>query len=138
LDHCIRRGAPHPEAASDERPILAACQPFVSAAAAAPSPERKNDAPAPIRRGGKRVDRQSGFCISRLFPIQLPFRRLIIRRLTVPVLLECEPDKPERHKDGSGHHHPMGVFPIEQQVEHFGHLPLSLFPLRLSGRQRIS
>jgi hypothetical protein len=30
----------------------------------------------------------------------------------------CEPDKPDRHKDGSGHHHPMGVFPIEHQVQH--------------------
>ena len=26
---------------------------------------------------------------------------------------------------------PMGIFPIEQQVEHFGHCPPSLFPLRL-------
>jgi hypothetical protein len=42
--------------------------------------------------------------------------------------MKCKTDKPERHKDGSGHHHPMGVFPIEQQVEHFGP-PLSLFPL---------
>ena len=59
-----------------------------------------------------------------LFPIQ-HFRRLMIRRLSVPVLLECEPDKSERHKDGSGQHHPMGVFPIEQQGEHFGHCPPS-------------
>jgi hypothetical protein len=43
-----------------------------------------------------------------LFPIQ-HFRRLMIRRLSVPVLLECKPDKSERHKDGSGQHHPMGV-----------------------------
>jgi hypothetical protein len=48
--------------------------------------------------------------------------------LNVPVSMKCKTDKPDRHKDGSGHHHPMGVFPIEQQVEHFGH---SLFPLRL-------
>jgi hypothetical protein len=37
------------------------------------------------------------------------------------VLVKCKTNKPERHKDRSGHHHPMGVFPIEQQVEHFGH-----------------
>jgi hypothetical protein len=44
--------------------------------------------------------------------------------------MKYKTDKPERHKDGSGHHHPMGVFPIEQQMEHFGHCPLlSLFPL---------
>jgi hypothetical protein len=48
----------------------------------------------------------------------------------VPVLAKCKADKSERHKQSSGHHHPMGVFPIEQQVEHFA--PLSrLFPLRL-------
>ena len=41
--------------------------------------------------------------------------------------MKCKTDKPERHKDGSGQHHPMGVFPIEQQVEHFGHCPLSRY-----------
>jgi hypothetical protein len=41
--------------------------------------------------------------------------------------MKCKTDKPGRHKDGSGHHHPMGVFPIEQQVEHFGHCPLSRY-----------
>ena len=45
--------------------------------------------------------------------------------------MKCKTDKPERHKDGSGHHHPMGVFPIEQQVQHLAVAPLSLFPLRL-------
>jgi hypothetical protein len=51
-------------------------------------------------------------------------------RLNVPVSMKCKTDKPGRHKDGSGHHHPMGIFPIEQQVEHFGHCSLSsLFPL---------
>jgi hypothetical protein len=42
----------------------------------------ENNAPAPLRRGG------AGY-----FPIQ-HFRRLMIRRLSVPVLLECEPINP--------------------------------------------
>jgi hypothetical protein len=47
--------------------------------------------------------------------------------------MKCKTDKPGRHKDGSGHHHPMGVFPIEQQVEHFVHCPLSrYFPFAFS------
>jgi hypothetical protein len=46
--------------------------------------------------------------------------------------MKCKTDKPGRHKDGSGHHHPMGVFPIEKQVEHFA--PLSLFSLRVRPR----
>src|SRR5258705_1092016 len=41
-----------------------------------------------------------------------------MNRLNVPVSMKCKTDKPERHKDGSGHHHPMGVFPIEQQMQH--------------------
>jgi hypothetical protein len=51
--------------------------------------------------------------------------------LNVPISMKYKTDKPERHKDGSGHHHPMGVFPIEQQVEHFGHCPppLAISPL---------
>jgi hypothetical protein len=54
-------------------------------------------------------------------------------RLNVPVSMKCKTDKPERHKGGSGHHHPVRVFPIEQQVEHFGHCsPSSSFPLRLA------
>jgi len=32
-------------------------------------------------------------------------------------------DKSKRHKDGSGHHHPMGVFPIEQKVRHLAIAP---------------
>jgi hypothetical protein len=52
--------------------------------------------------------------------------------LNVPVSMKCKTDKPGRHKDGSGHHHPMGVFPIEKQVEHFA--PLSLFSLRVRPR----
>ncbi len=47
--------------------------------------------------------------------------------LNVPVSMKCKTDKPERHKDGSSHHHPMGVFPIEKQVEHIGHCPLSRY-----------
>jgi hypothetical protein len=47
-------------------------------------------------------------------------------RLNDPVSMKCKTDKPDRHKDGSGHHHPMGVFPIEQQVEHFGRQPATL------------
>jgi hypothetical protein len=43
--------------------------------------------------------------------------------LNVPVSMKCKTDKPGRNKDGSGHHHPMGIFPIEQQVEHFAHCP---------------
>src|SRR5258705_13317588 len=50
------------------------------------------------------------------FPVRLHFRRLMIR-LNVPVSMKGKADKPDRHKDGSGHHHPMG---IEQQVEQFG------------------
>jgi len=47
--------------------------------------------------------------------------------------MKCKTDKPERHKDGPGHHHPMGVFPIEQQVEHFGRCSLSrYFPFAFS------
>jgi hypothetical protein len=55
-------------------------------------------------------------------------------RLNVPVSMKCKTDKPGRHKDGSGHHHPMRIFPIEQQVDHFGRCSLSrLFPLRPSA-----
>jgi hypothetical protein len=42
--------------------------------------------------------------------------------------MKCKTDKPGRHKDGSGHHHPMGVFPIEQQVEHLALPPSRYFP----------
>jgi len=56
-------------------------------------------------------------------------------RLNVPVSMKCKTDKPERHKDGSGHHHPLRLFPIEQQVEHFGHYsPSCSFPLRLADQ----
>jgi hypothetical protein len=55
-----------------------------------------------------------------------------MNRLNVPVSMKCKTDKPERHKDGSGHHHPMGVFPIEEQLQEFGHCSLViLLPLRL-------
>src|SRR5258706_3326225 len=40
-----------------------------------------------------------------------------MNRLTVPVSMKCKTDKPERHKDGSGHDRAMGVFPIEQQMQ---------------------
>jgi hypothetical protein len=56
--------------------------------------------------------------------MQLSFGRLMIGP-NVSVLIECKPDEPKHDQDGSGHHHPMGVFPIEQQVEHFGHCLLS-------------
>src|SRR5437667_9494834 len=62
----------------------------------------------------------------RSFPVRLHFRRLMIR-LNDPVSMKCKTDKPGRHKDGSGHHHPMGIFPIEQQMEHFAHCPLSRY-----------
>src|SRR5260370_23438632 len=52
----------------------------------------------------------------------------MIRRLSVPVLLECEPDKPERHKDGSGHHHPMGVFPSSSKCSIWPLLSLVISP----------
>src|SRR6266576_5001355 len=58
--------------------------------------------------------------------MQLSFRRLMIGP-NVSVLIECKPDEPKHDQDGSGHHHPMGVFPIEQQVEHFGHCSLSRY-----------
>jgi hypothetical protein len=29
--------------------------------------------------------------------------------LTVPVSAECEPDKSNRHQDGSGYHQPMRI-----------------------------
>src|SRR6266705_6285396 len=45
-------------------------------------------------------------------------------------------DKPERHKDGSGHHHPMGVFPIEEQVEHLAIAPSRYFPFAFSPPKR--
>jgi hypothetical protein len=38
--------------------------------------------------------------------------------------MKCKTDKSGRHKDGSGHHHPMGVFPVEEQLEQFGHYAL--------------
>jgi hypothetical protein len=41
--------------------------------------------------------------------------------------MKYKTDKPGRHKDGSGHHHPMGVFPIEQKVQHFAP-SLVIFP----------
>src|SRR5258707_15174132 len=57
-----------------------------------------------------------------------PLRALVFWAvLNAPVSMKCKTDKPERHKDDSGQHHPMGVFPIEQQVEHFGHCPLSRY-----------
>jgi hypothetical protein len=38
-------------------------------------------------------------------------------------------DKSKRHKDRSGYHHPMGVFPIEQKVQHLSIAPsLVIFP----------
>ena len=74
------------------------------AAAAAPQPRTKITRRR--RHGAGRLPIGSLFW---LFPIQ-HFRRLMIRRLSVPVLLECEPDKSERHKDGSGQHHPMRIF----------------------------
>jgi hypothetical protein len=43
------------------------------------------------------------------FPICRHFRRLMIA-LTVPVSAECEPDKSNRHQDGSGYHQPMRIF----------------------------
>src|SRR5258706_13917380 len=33
--------------------------------------------------------------------------------------MKCKTDKPGRHKDGSGHHHAMGVFHPGQSVRHF-------------------
>jgi hypothetical protein len=39
-------------------------------------------------------------------------------RLNLNVFAKRKTDKSKRHKDGSGHHHPMRVFPIEQQVQH--------------------
>ena len=47
----------------------------------------------------------------------------------VPILSKGKTDKSKRHKDGSGHHHPMGVFPIEQKVQHLAIAPsLVIFP----------
>src|SRR5437879_13443781 len=54
------------------------------------------------------------------------FWRLMIGP-NVSVLIECKPDESKHDQDGSGHHHPMGVLPIEQQVEHFGHCRLSRY-----------
>jgi hypothetical protein len=54
------------------------------------------------------------------------FWRLMIGP-NVSVLIECKPDESKHDQDGSGHHHPMGVLPIEQQVEHFGPCPLSRY-----------
>src|SRR6266436_5732859 len=51
-----------------------------------------------------------------------------MNRLNVPVSMKCKTDKPERHKDGSGHHHPMGVFPIEQQMQHLAIALSRYFP----------
>src|SRR5258707_6637490 len=51
-----------------------------------------------------------------------------MNRLNVPVSMQCKTDKPERHKDGSGHHHPMGVFPIEQQMQHLAIALSRYFP----------
>jgi len=50
--------------------------------------------------------------------------------------MKCKTDKPERHKDGSGHHHPMEVFPIEQQVEHLAIAPSRYFPFAFSPKAR--
>src|SRR5438876_5259982 len=59
--------------------------------------------------------------------------RLMIVGPNIPVSMKCKTDKPGRHKDGSGHHHPMGIFPIEQQMEHFP-CPLSrYFPFLSPG-----
>jgi hypothetical protein len=41
--------------------------------------------------------------------------------------MKCKTEKPCRHKDGSGQHHPMGVFPIEEQLQEFGHCSLSRY-----------
>jgi hypothetical protein len=39
-----------------------------------------------------------------------PVRALVfLIGLNVPVSMKCKTDKPERHKDGSGHHHPVRV-----------------------------
>jgi hypothetical protein len=44
-------------------------------------------------------------------------------------------DKSNRHKDGPGHHHPMGVFPIEQKVQHLAIAPsLVISPSPSAGR----
>jgi hypothetical protein len=43
--------------------------------------------------------------------------------------MKCKTDKPGRHKDGSGHHHPMRIFPIEEQMQHLAIAPsLVIFP----------
>jgi hypothetical protein len=52
------------------------------------------------------------------FPLRLYFFRRLMIRLNLNVFAKRKTDKSKRHKDGSGHHHPMGVFPIEQQVQH--------------------
>jgi hypothetical protein len=60
--------------------------------------------------------------------------RLVDRR--VPVSMKCKTDKSGRHKDGSGHHHPVGVFPVEEQLEQFGHLPSLVISPLPSARAR--
>src|SRR5438132_11637558 len=50
--------------------------------------------------------------------------------------MKCKTDKRESHKDGSGDHHPMGVFPIEQQVEHLAIAPSRYFPFAFSPPKR--
>src|SRR5712671_4539456 len=57
-----------------------------------------------------------------------------MNRLNVPVSMKCKTDKPERHKDGSGHHHPMGVFPIEEQMQHLAIAPSLVISPTPSGR----
>jgi len=75
--------------------------------------------------------------------MQLSFGRLMIGP-NVSVLIECKPDEPKHDQDGSGHHHPMRVFPIEEQLEHFGHcflsryFPFALVPADINARMALS
>jgi hypothetical protein len=39
-------------------------------------------------------------------------------------LSQGKTDKSKRQKDGSGYHHPMGVFPIERKVQHLAIAPV--------------
>src|SRR5436190_22297684 len=45
--------------------------------------------------------------------------------------MKCKTDEADRHKDGSAHHHPMRIFPIEEQVQHLAIAPSLVIPLRL-------
>jgi hypothetical protein len=63
-------------------------------------------------------------------PLRAPFFSI---GLNVPISMKYKTDKPERHKDGSGHHHPMGGIPNRAASGAFWPLPPPLVPNPTAG-----